>query len=123
MRIGLLISGGGTTAAAIISARKNDTLKGVEPVCVISSSADAPGIGRIAAIGFPNENIIVIDPKDCQDSEDFGNKILNECKKHGVEFIGQYGWLCLTPKNVIENYPGMMTNQHPGPLDPGRPDF
>jgi folate-dependent phosphoribosylglycinamide formyltransferase PurN len=123
MRIALLISGGGTTAASIISACSNGLLKGVEPALVIASSADAPGIKRVLDLGMPHSDVVVIDPKTCEGVEDFGNKILSACEERKVEFIGQYGWLCLTPKNVIEKYEGKMTNQHPGPLDPGRPDF
>jgi folate-dependent phosphoribosylglycinamide formyltransferase PurN len=40
-----------------------------------------------------------------------------------VEFVGQYGWLPLTPENVVNEYKGMIINQHPAPLDPGNPDF
>ena len=38
--------------------------------------------------------------------------------------VSQNGWLPLTPKSVVSAYRGWIINQHPGPLDPGRPvDF
>lgn len=123
MRVALLISGGGTTAAAIIRACKTGRLSKVEPVLVIASAPTIGGIKKVLDLGMPAKDVLVIDPKNFPVADDFGAKILEECKKRNVEFLSQNGWLCLTPKNVIDEYSGMMLNQHPGPLDPGRPDF
>ncbi|MFA6394116.1 MAG: formyltransferase family protein [Patescibacteria group bacterium] len=123
MRIAMLISGGGTTMAAILIAVKNGRLKNVEPVLVIASKPDSQGIEKALNLGMPKEDVIVVKPKDFKTREEFGQKIIDECKKRNVKFIGQYGWLCLTPENVIKEFEGMIVNQHPGPLDPGRPDF
>lgn len=119
MKIAMLISGSGTTASAIIQAVKTDRLKNIEPVLVIASGADVGGISKVQEAGINPGAIAVIDPKTFTSPKDFGQKIIDECEKRDVEFIGQYGWLCLTPKNVIEKYQGMMVNQHPGPLDIG----
>ena len=123
MRIALLISGEGTTAATIITACKSGQLKNVEPVLVIASREGIDGIKRAIDAGMKPKDVVVVNPKTFSALDDFGQAILQNCEKCGVEFIGQYGWLCLTPANVIKKYDGMMTNQHPGPLDPGRPDF
>lgn len=123
MKIALLISGSGTTAAAIITACQNGQLSGVEPVCVIASSVQADGIVRVRDLGIAEGDILVMDPQTFASSEAFGEAILTACRDRGVDFIGQYGWMCLTPSNVVEAYAGMMVNQHPGPLDPGHPDF
>ena len=53
----------------------------------------------------------------------FGEAIVKACKERSVNFIGQYGWHWLTPENVISEFEGRIVNQHPGPLDNGRPDF
>ena len=42
---------------------------------------------------------------------------------HQVELIGLYGWLKKLPPEVVAAYEGRSINQHPGPLDPPRPDF
>ncbi len=123
MRIALLISGSGTTAEAIIKACASGRLSGVEPVLVIASKADIAGIARVEKAGMNPADIVVIDPKTFPSNDAFGETIIDECKKRNVEFIGQYGWMVRTPENVIRAYEGMMTNQHPGPLDPGREDF
>jgi phosphoribosylglycinamide formyltransferase-1 len=123
MKIALLISGGGTTAAAIIAACRDGKLENVEPVCVIGSSKTAGGIAKARNLAVSERDILVIDPRKFTLSEQFGEAILAACRERGVEFIGQYGWLPKTPLNVIEAYEGMIVNQHPAPLDPGHPDF
>jgi len=123
MKIAMLISGGGTTMASIITAVKEGRLKNVEPVLVISSNPEAAGIEKALNLGISKEDIVVIRRKDFPSLEEFGKKIIEECKKRQVEFVGQYGWLPLTPSNVIKEYEGKIINQHPVPLDPGRPDF
>jgi len=123
MRIALLISGGGTTMEAIIKACKNDLLKNVIPSLVISSKSNSKGIEKALNLGIPKEDVIVLNPKSFFSSEEFGEEIIKECKKRNIDFIGQYGWLVKTPQNVCEAFKGMITNQHPGPLDTGRLDF
>ena len=123
MKIALLISGGGTTAEAIIRACNDGRLQKVIVALVIASKTDIPGIARTKAAGVAGNDIILLRPKDFSSPQEFGSAILAECKVRGVDFVGQYGWLPQTPANVIEAYQGMITNQHPGPLDPGHPDF
>lgn len=132
MRIALLISGGGTTMEAIIKACQNGQLKNVVPALVISSDPNAGGIAKARALGIPEKDILVLNPKLFETREKFGEAVIAECKKRNVDFIGQYGWMIMTPKNVIDEFEGMIVNQHPGPLDTcpdgvarraGRPDF
>jgi len=123
LRVATLISGGGTTMQAIVQASKFGILEGkVRVVLVIASKKDAGGIAKAKAEGISQEDILVFLPSR-KNPEAFGAKIIEACRVRGVDLIGQYGWMVKTPENVIEAYPGMMINQHPGPLDPGRPDF
>ncbi len=123
MRIALLISGGGTTMASIIKACLSGDLKDVEPSLVIASRENAGGIEKARNLGIKDEDILVIKPRDFVTPEAFGEAIIKECEKRNIDFIGQYGWLAKTPENVCQKYEGMIVNQHPGPLDTGRPDF
>lgn len=123
LRIALLISGSGTTMAAIIKACGSGQLPNCEPVLVISSDKDAGGVAKARALKIKEENIVVINPKDFKTREEFGKKIIAECEKREVNFVGQYGWHWKTPLNVIQRYKDRIVNQHPGPLDTGRPDF
>lgn len=123
MRLALLISGGGTTMQEILRAVRDGTLSRVHPALIIASKDDAGGIKKAIDHGIDPHNIVVIKPKSFAHPEEFGEAIIAECRSRGVNFIGQFGWLPLTPVNVINVYKRRIMNQHPGPLDPGREDF
>ena len=113
---------------AIIKACKNGCLKElVEPTLVIASKPGAGGIKKAIDAGMKKEDVIVICPTDfkqkAEPREAFGEAIIRECERRKVNFVGQYGWLAKTPANVIQRFEGAIVNQHPGPLDPGYPDF
>lgn len=121
LRLALLISGGGTTAEAIINACQKGDLK-IDPSLVITSKSGIGGIEKALALNIPKEDVIIINPNHCNGDE-FGKKLIKECRKRNIDIVGQYGWLPLTPKIFIDEYKGRIINQHPGPLDPGRADF
>ncbi len=123
MRIAFLISGGGTTMEAIIKAIQEGRLTGITPALVIASKPEAGGIVKARALGIPEKDIVVIDPKSFESREAFGEKIIFECHARKVNFIGQYGWMVKTPDNVIKAFEGRIINQHPGPLETGKLDF
>lgn len=123
LRIAMLISGGGTTMREILRAVKSGFLSRVEPVLVIASKPEAGGIEKAVAEGMSPDDVLVMKPKAYPSPEAFGEEMIEQCRKRGADFIGQYGWLPKTPANLIAAFSNMMVNQHPGPLDPGRPDF
>lgn len=107
LRTAFLISGNGTTMEAAILATKKYSDMNIDPVVVISNRPEAVGLKRAQALGVPVE---VLNKAD---------SLLDILKKHDVELIAQTGWLLKTPPEVIEQYRGMIINQHPGLL----PDF
>ncbi|EKD32856.1 MAG: hypothetical protein ACD_76C00130G0003 [uncultured bacterium] len=125
LRLAMFVSGGGTTAQAIVRAcKRGGELFGlVKPVLAIASKHGINAIPRMKTEGMEPENIVVIRSMDFENQDAFGRALLAECAMQRVDVIGQYGWLKKTPANVIAKYPCAMINQHPGPLDPGFPDF
>ena len=122
LRIALLISGGGTTAREILRACKDGRLPHVEPALVIASKPEAGGVQKVLAEDMAEKDVVVIRPeRGNPGSPKFGEAILKACRERGVQFIGQYGWLPITPSNVLVEYENMIVNQHPGPLDPANP--
>lgn len=119
-RLAILISGSGSTMDAVFSAIHEQNLTGVEPIVVVSSDAGAAGLTKATARGIPT---VVIERKTFSSSRQFGEEILDVLSGQGIGLVAQLGWLPLTPQNVIQEYPGNIFNQHPGPLDPGRSDF
>lgn len=108
---------------AIIKASQSGRLPKIKPALIIASKPDAGGIVKARALGIPEKDILVINPKDFENREAFGEKIIKECRAREVELIGQYGWMVKTPDNVIAEFKDRIINQHPGPLDSGKPDF
>lgn len=121
-RLGILISGGGTTMAEIIKACQSNEIPKTEVACVIASKDGIGGMEKARKLSIPNENIVVINPKDYKngngeiDQDAFGKDLLKELKLRGVSIVTQNGWLPLTPENVINAYSDAIFNQHPGPV-------
>ena len=119
-RLATLISGGGTTMREIVKAIQSGEIP-MDIACVISSTPSAGGIEKAKRLGIPDKDIVIVDPNDFRgddkkvDQEGFGQAILRQLRKRGVTVVTQNGWLPLTPKRVIEEYRGVIFNQHPGP--------
>jgi phosphoribosylglycinamide formyltransferase 1 len=111
----LLISGGGSTATAIMKASRAGRLD-IRPVIVIANHPKAGGLKKAKQLGVETK---VINPQ----GQGFGHRLLQTFEEYQVGLVSQNGWLPLTPAKVVEKYPERIINQHPGPLDPGRPDF
>lgn len=116
--VAILISGGGTTAEATIKACQSGKLKGVNPI-VISSNPNAKGNERVKSLGITP---YIIDRKKFS-KEEFDKKLLELLEQLQIEIISLQGWLLLISSAIVANYEAKIFNQHPGPMDPGRPDF
>ncbi|PIQ69929.1 hypothetical protein COS55_00835 [Candidatus Shapirobacteria bacterium CG03_land_8_20_14_0_80_40_19] len=118
-RLASLISGGGTTMQAVVEACQSGEVP-MEVACVVSSNSSAGGMEKAKKLGIPDEDIIVVDPDTFRgsdgkiDQNGFGQAILRELRQRGTTVITQNGWLPLTPGIVIDEFPGMIFNQHPG---------
>lgn len=118
-KLAILISGGGTTAEATIRAIQNNQLANLTP-SVISSNSHAKGNERVRKLGIEP---IILDKDSFRTREEFDNKLFQVIEELQPDVISLQGWLLLIPKSVVQKYEGRIVNQHPGPLDPGRPDF
>lgn len=117
IRTALFISGGGTTAEAVIKACRSGELRGIDPVVVISNRKDAGGLKKARRLGVPTR---VIARFKEEPRGKYGERLLRVLDDLHVDLVSQNGWLPLTPENVVNEFQGRIINQHPGPLDPGR---
>lgn len=117
-RVAILISGNGTTAQATIKACQDNTLTGIQPFA-ISSNSEAKGNEKVGNLGITPH---IIDRKKLG-KEEFDKKLLLVLDELQIDFISLQGWLLLISPAIVAKYKGRIMNQHPGPLDPGRPDF
>lgn len=123
LRLGMFISGSGTTAEATWNATKIGYLNGVNPILLIASARNIGGIPRLLQAGFPKRQIVVLRPKDYQSEEQYGAAILAVLRQFVIDHIGLFGYLNKLPLGVVEEFRGRSQNQHPGILDPPHPDF
>ncbi|TFG50268.1 MAG: phosphoribosylglycinamide formyltransferase [Candidatus Brocadiia bacterium] len=110
IRLGVLISGGGTTMINISEHIKQGKLN-AEISIVISSRSETAGVDRAKEAGLTVE---VIRKKDYPDIMDFSKKIEEALAGSNVDLVIQAGWLCLW--NIPAIYENRVMNIHPALL-------
>lgn len=117
-RVAVLISGGGSNMAALITAGQVPDSP-FEIVLVISNNPDAGGLVIAGAAGVPS---LTIDHraygKDRSAHEQAIDAMLNE---YGVEVVALAGYMRLLTPWLVSRWAGRMLNIHPSllPLYPG----
>lgn len=118
IRVALCISGGGSTAYHIMERIATSTKPtGIAtPVLIASSQAVADAFAQrhwnnIAAPA----RIEVAERIGTQGNMEYGDKLIEICRRYDVTHFGQYGWMEMTPINVVGYFGGgrRMVNQHP----------
>lgn len=109
VKIGVLISGGGTNLQALIDNIEKGSING-EITAVISDKKGAYGIERAKNHGI---YAVEIDNKSFTDKESFMNSIIDELERHNVELIVLAGFLSILSKRFIEKYRNRIMNVHP----------
>jgi phosphoribosylglycinamide formyltransferase-1 len=110
VRLGVLISGGGTTLMNILEYIKQGRLN-AEVSLVISSRSTVAGVDRAKDDGLKVE---VIRRKDYPDIDEFSRRIEAELVAANVDLVIQGGWLCLW--KVPARYENRVMNIHPALL-------
>ena len=91
VRLGVLISGGGTTLINLVECIKQGKLD-AEVAVVISSRSTVAGVERAKAAGL---DVKIIRTKDHPDIDEFSKAIERELVAAKVDLVVQGGWLCL----------------------------
>lgn len=106
IKIGVLISGGGTNLQSIIDSIETGQLDG-EISLVVSNKSDAYGLQRAKKHGLSYK---VMDSR-----EDNAFELLTEDLK-GLDLIVLAGFLVILPKEFVESFAGKIINLHPSLL-------
>jgi len=109
IKIGVLISGGGTNLQAIIDNTQSGYIDG-EIKLIISNKRDAYGLERGKRAGIES---IYINPKDFDNHLLFNDRLLEEFKRRGVDLIVLAGYLKILSKDFIKEYNNRIINIHP----------
>jgi phosphoribosylglycinamide formyltransferase-1 len=110
IRLGVLISGGGTTLMNILEYIKKGRLN-AEVAVVISSRSNVGGVEKAKKAGL---NVKIIRTKDYPDIDRFSKRIEEELAAAKVELVIQGGWLCLW--KIPQKYENRVMNIHPALL-------
>lgn len=110
VRLGVLISGGGTTLINLVEYIKQGTLD-AEVAVVISSRSAVAGVERARAAGL---DVKIIRTKDHPDIDEFSKCIERELVAAKVDLVVQGGWLCLW--KIPKQYDNRVMNIHPALL-------
>ena len=113
VKVGVLISGGGTNLQALIDATKNDPDFPAEIVTVLASTSNAYGLERaikagISAHAVPYKNFATHD-----DFEDELHRLLDEAQ---VDLICLAGFMKILSAEFIAKWEGRILNIHPALL-------
>ena len=107
VRLGVLISGSGTTLQNFIDCVKAGTLN-AEIACVVSSSEKAYGLVRARENNIPS---ITISRKNYNTVEEFSKEIFSYLKSFSVDLVTLAGYLKLI--RVPDRWLGKVLNIHP----------
>ena len=110
IRLGVLISGGGTTLINILDYINDGRLNAQVPV-VISSRSTVAGVERAKNTGL---DVKIIRKKDYPDIDKFSKRIEEELVAAKVDLVIQGGWLCLW--KIPARYENRVMNIHPALL-------
>ena len=110
LRLGVLVSGGGTNLQAIIDRIEDKNITNAEIAVVISNNQGAYALERAKTHGIQAE---CISPKDFADREEFHKALLKELQKNKVDLVVLAGYLVAIPPVIVEAYPNRIINIHP----------
>ena len=112
LKIGVLLSGGGTNLQAIIDAIADDGLP-VEVVRAVSSRPGAYGIERAKAAGIP---VTVLNRDVYADPEAADARIVAELREAGTEYVVMAGYMRKVTPVMLGAFPNRVLNLHPALL-------
>ncbi len=117
IRLGVLVSGGGTNLQAILDAVASKTLD-AEVALVISNDPTAGALERARQAGVP---VAVIDHKAYADRPAFETALVATLRERGVEWIVLAGFMRLLTRTFLDSFPWRVVNVHPAllPAFPG----
>lgn len=113
VRIGVLVSGGGTNLQQLIDAQGEDRLGGGEIVTVISSKPGVYALERAQKAGI---EAVALSRKDYPDVELYSQALIEALKARGVELVVLSGFLTITSDSFVQAFPNRIMNVHPALL-------
>lgn len=110
LRIGVMVSGGGTNLQAIIDGIEKGTITNTEIAVVVSNNKKAYALERARKAGIET---VCISPKDYEDREQFNEALTDFLDGYRLDLIVLAGCLVVLPEALIKKYTNKIINIHP----------
>lgn len=110
LKLGVLVSGGGTNLQAILDAVDQGVITNAKVELVISNNAGAYALERAKNHGIEAECIA---PKNFENREAFYQALLKKLQESGVDLVVLAGYLVAIPACIVEAFPNKIINIHP----------
>lgn len=110
LKVGVLVSGGGTNLQAIIDAVHSKSITNAEIQFVISNNKNAYALTRAGENGI---DAMCISPKDFSERADFNKALLDKINEYSPDLIVLAGFLVVIPPELIKEYRNKIINIHP----------
>ena len=113
VKIGVLVSGGGTNLQKLIDAERAGAIKNGTLRVVIASKPDAYALERAKNAGI---EAVALCRKDYPDVDTYSQALVDALKERGIELVVLAGFLTITGDCFIEAFPNRIINVHPALL-------
>ncbi|MBQ6857200.1 MAG: phosphoribosylglycinamide formyltransferase [Lachnospiraceae bacterium] len=110
LKVGVLVSGGGTNLQAILDAVDNGTVTNAKIEVVISNNPGAYALERAKNHGVAAE---CVSPKDFATREEFNEALIAKVDSYNLDLIVLAGFLVKIPEGMIAKYRNKIVNIHP----------
>ena len=110
LRVGVLVSGGGTNLQAILDAVDHGDITNAEISVVISNNPGAYALERARKHGI---RAVCISPKQFPARDAFNQAFLAKIDEYDLDLIVLAGFLVMIPVAMTEKYKGRIINIHP----------
>ena len=110
LRVGVMVSGGGTNLQAILDAVEEGRITNAEIEVVISNNPGAYALERAKNHGI---EAVCMSPKDYETRDDFNRAFLEKVDEYYLDLIVLAGFLVKIPEAMVEKYEHRIINIHP----------
>lgn len=113
VKIGVLVSGGGTNLQQLINAEQRGEIKNGTLSVVISGNPDAYALERAKAAGIET---LVLSKKEYPDTDAYSEALIQAMHERDIGLIVMAGFLTITGENFVRAFPNQIINVHPALL-------
>ena len=110
LRVGVMVSGGGTNLQAILDAIDSKKIRNAAVAAVISNNRNAYALERARNHGI---EAVCVSPKDYETRAQFNEALLAKVDEYRLDLIVLAGFLVAIPAAMIQKYPNRIINTHP----------